>query len=291
MAEQNEAVETIPWEQFLKDTPPGRIYEVSGMIEFDYKNNPSVRTPDLELFCTHELCVGDRLFKCNDGIDLYPTQVKYEFLTYVCRNCGQRSKRYALFLIGGDKEKAGAAKLGEWPPFGPRVPSRVITLIGPDKELFLSGRRAENQGMGIGAFAYYRRVVDNQKTRLLEQIIKATERIEAPAENIKTLREAAKEKEFSKALDVMKSAIPDVIKIRGHNPLRLLYKALSDGLHAKSDTECLNFAQTIRVVLTELADKLGQVLKDQAEIDTALKQLFKDGKSADTKQEKSTEKN
>ena len=28
-------------------------------------------------------------------------------------------------------------KVGEWPPFGPRTPARVINLIGPDRELFL----------------------------------------------------------------------------------------------------------------------------------------------------------
>jgi len=46
----------------------------------------------------------------------------------------------------------------------------VITLIGPDREIFLRGRRAENQGLGIGAFAYYRRVVENQKGRIITQI-------------------------------------------------------------------------------------------------------------------------
>ena len=61
---------------------------------------------------------------------------------------------------------------GEYdPPFGPPTPARVITLIGPDKEYYLKGRRAENQGMGIGAFSYYRRVVENQKNRIIDEVI------------------------------------------------------------------------------------------------------------------------
>jgi hypothetical protein len=38
------------------------------------------------------------------------------------------------------------------------------------------GRRAENQGMGIGAFAYYRRVVENQKNRIIAEIKRVAEK-------------------------------------------------------------------------------------------------------------------
>ena len=48
----------------------------------------------------------------------------------------------------------GALKFGEFPAFGPPVPPRVLSLIGPDKDLFLKGRRSEIQGLGVGAFAY-----------------------------------------------------------------------------------------------------------------------------------------
>lgn len=49
----------------------------------------------------------------------------------------------------------------------------MISLIGPDKELYLQGRRSESRGFGIGAFSYYRRVVENQKSRIIEEIAKA----------------------------------------------------------------------------------------------------------------------
>ena len=54
--------------------------------------------------------------------------------------------------------------------------------------MFMQGRRCENQGFGIGAFAYYRRVVENQKNRILERIIKVSEKIGAPEDSINTLR-------------------------------------------------------------------------------------------------------
>jgi hypothetical protein len=50
---------------------------------------------------------------------------------------------------------------------------------------------------------------------------------------------------------------------------------LSTGLHDKSDEECLELAQSIRAVLVELAERLGQALKDEAELKTAVSRLMK----------------
>ena len=56
-----------------------------------------------------------------------------------------------------------------------------MKLVGPDRDDFLKGRRCENQGLGVGAFIYYRRVVENQKNRILGvcriNLIKSTEKI------------------------------------------------------------------------------------------------------------------
>jgi len=179
-------------------------------------------------------------------------------------------------------------KFGETPPFGPPTPARVISLIGPDKEYFLKGRRAENQGLGIGAFAYYRRVVENQKNRILEEVIRVSERIGAPHEVITDLRTAISETQFSKAMSSIKHGIPQILLINGYNPLTLLHSALSEGIHALSDGQCLERATSIRVVLTELAEHLSQALKDEAELNAAVTRLQRTGTQKLPSSEKSS---
>jgi hypothetical protein len=83
-------------------------------------------------------------------------------------------------------------KFGELPPYGPPTPSRLISLLGPGRDFFLKGRRCENQGLGIGAFVYYRRVVEDQKNRILKQIAKVAETVGAPPETVAALRAAQK---------------------------------------------------------------------------------------------------
>lgn len=166
-----------------------------------------------------------------------------------------------------------AVKYGEIPTFGLPTPSRAITLIGPDKDLFLLGRRCENQGMGIGAFVYYRRVVENQKNRIFDEIIKVTKVI-SPNDKLLIELEAAKsETQFSRAVESIKHGIPQTLMINGKNPLLLLYSALSEGVHIDDDSQCLELATSIRVVLIEFAERVGHALKDEAELTEAVKRL------------------
>jgi hypothetical protein len=180
-------------------------------------------------------------------------------------------------MFMGDKSGTGgrAIKLGEWPPFGPHTPARVLRLIQPDKDIYLKARQAENQGLGIGAFSYYRRVVENQKDRLIDNIIQVANKLKADQSTLNKLAAAKQETRFGPAVELVKDAIPQTLLIDGHNPLTLLHSALSQGLHAQSDQECLELATTIRVVLTDLAERLSQALKDHAEIQGAISRLMK----------------
>lgn len=165
-------------------------------------------------------------------------------------------------------------KLAERPDFGGPTPASVFNLIGPERDYYLKGRRCENRGLGIGAFAYYRRAVENQKHRILDEIIRAAKRIEAPAEMIADLEAAKTETQFSTAIERVKHGVPQALLVSGRNPLTLLHSALSEGLHAQTDEQCLELATSIRLVLNDLAERLGSVMKDQADLDAAVNKLL-----------------
>lgn len=76
-----------------------------------------------------------------------------------------------------------------------------------------------------------------------------------------------------------KDVLPESLLINGHSPIKLLHGALSEGVHALSDEQCLELAGSVRVVLGELSERLSQALKDEAELTKALSTLmhFKNG--------------
>ncbi len=231
-------------------------------------------TPDIQLHCASDVCGGTRTFSNRDGLIGLTEQIRNVFLVYNCRNCNKSPKIFAIRAVNISQGAGAALKYGEDPAFGPPTPSRLISLVGKDREAFLKGRRCENQGLGIGAFAYYRRVVENQKNRLLDEILRVAERIRAPRELISSLNAAKNETQFSKAVELTKESMPQSLLIDGHNPMTLLHKALSEGLHADTDEACLELATSVRVILQELTEKTASALKDHAEIKTAFSRLL-----------------
>ncbi|HKE84038.1 MAG TPA: hypothetical protein VKB50_09795 [Vicinamibacterales bacterium] len=277
----------LTFKAFLESTAPESIQEVRDLFSYEAYFNGATRSADygyklavpaIQLYCTNNACKGNLLFTC---ISTRPTKpdnddVHHVFLTYCCKNCENTQKMFALAYRRNksDAQAGHVVKLGELPGFGPRVPSRLISLIGPDSDLFLRGSRAEVHGLGIGAFAYYRRVVETQKGRLIEEVGKVARKLGASADVIDRFDRAAQETQFARAIELLKDAIPDALKIEGHNPLTLLHDALSDGLQAETDAECLRIAADIRIVLAALAVRLSDLLKEQASVKNAVSRLL-----------------
>ena len=181
--DQEENLNDVPCQtiaEFLETTPPNQLVHISDLSLWrnlgkypttlrigDLRN--VINTPEIQLHCLQESCDGYRFFRCthisSEGNCLEENFFRYFYVLYQCSNCQITVKSYALSAkVHKNGQPQGIChKFGELPPYGPHVPSKLIELIGPDRELFLQGHRCENQGFGIGAFAYYRRVVENQK--------------------------------------------------------------------------------------------------------------------------------
>lgn len=267
-------MDTLEQKEFLERTPPGTKVLIADFEASDRQGHQQVRMPGIELHCSQ--CNGQRFFAPSGsaayvGCERNPVNT---FLDYFCRNCRIALKTFALGAeYDGEAKKWCVFKYGEEPSFGPPTPARTITLIGPDRDQFLKGRRCENQGLGVGAFVYYRRVVENQKNRIFDEIIRVSQHVEADEQLIADLEVAKKEIQFTKGVDAIKHALPQSLLVNGHNPLLLLHSALSQGVHELDDAECLDAASSVRVVLIELADRLSQAMKDEAELNEAINRL------------------
>jgi len=264
--------------EFFEEVPPNREITIGDLAKKTgtYIGDNDLILPELNLYCDNDTCKGFRLFESMDNIQLTKGDLKNLFIRYKCKNCGKRSKIYAIWAYLGEDRKTGVLyKYGEIPGFGTPTPARVVSVLGAEKDYYFKGRRAENQGLGIAAFAYYRRVVENQKNKIFDEIIRTVKRIDqGNSELLKELEIAKQETQFTKSVDSIKHGIPQALLINGHNPLTLLHTALSDGLHAKTDEECLEIATSIRVILTDLVDRMASAVKDTVELKTAISRIL-----------------
>jgi hypothetical protein len=283
-SEPEQPVEAISLAQFLEGVSPAQVRKVTTQISvFQEPTRFRFHLPEIQLHCPSDTCNGERFYRVRQT-EHYLTirgigRWHFEYVNYMCANCQKDTKTFALAVMIDEQKMppatANCYKFGELPAYGPPTPSRLISLLGTGRDLFLKGRRCEIQGLGIGAFVYYRRVVEDQKNKILTEIIKVAQTILAPKEMIDALRAAQGEHQFSTAMDGVKGAIPQRLLINGQNPLTLLHAALSKGLHNHSDETCLELATDIRLILAELAELLGHALKNERELREAVGRLSK----------------
>jgi hypothetical protein len=270
---------TSVMDAFLQHVPPGSWRTISNQwCEPNEYGSANLRLPKLTLHCPR--CAGGRHFDPVEKGPLVPkpastrkpseARFRTAVVAYRCRNCKSQGKDFALSI---DTHRQALLKLGEDPAFGQKIPRRVLNLFGEDKDVLLKGKQCENHGLGVGAFSYYRRLVEKRRNTLFELIISVAEANAADAEILATLKMARAERQFDKSFEIVGESVPQSIKVDGQNPLTILYAALSEGIHGLTDEECLKRAQAARTVLELVVTKVDTALAEREEIRRALGQL------------------
>lgn len=270
-----ETMEFVEWATFLADQPPAHG---DGKFISNGMSRDKLERPDISLYCESSQCSKKMNFRENGGYSYtVHSYVTYIHLHYICRNCEATRKTISVAVWTYDKneeEIMRAVKLGEHPAFRPHVSKRLLkSLTKVEIELFKNGCRSENQGLGIGAFGYYRQVVDKSKKRFLEKVIEVAKLENLSGDDITALEALRSETSFKRFFESIEGLIPSSLLIHGHNPFTALYKTLSDGLHDGDDKDCLGRAKNIRLVLEAFAARLDEMLKEDSELKSVISSL------------------
>jgi len=266
------------FKEFLESCPPNETRKIISILKkksgYSYAD---LDIPDIQLHCKNNDCQGKRYFDFigGDNVVYLDKTISHNFLTFACRNCKRTTKDYAIEIRRVSRSDALMKKFGEIPKFGLPIPTRLTKLIKDpnDLDLFNKGFDCENQGKGIGAFTYYRRMVDSVKDQLIDEIAKAVKKIDPDHEMLNHLKEAKKETRFKEAINKIKDTLPKELYVDGINPLTALYGALSQGIHDLTDGECQDRAHDVRLVLTELLERAQFIITEKKTITDAIRRL------------------
>jgi len=192
------------------------------------------------------------------------------FLVYLCAACGW--PRSFLVEVGDITETHSPTysahakwirKLGQSPPWRMEISKEVEKALGDLAGLYRKGFECEGESFGIGALAYYRRIVEDFVLVLLEQKAKRLEGEELAA--FQAMRAALDQNwTGSDAIDLAKSELPPEVRPGDANPLTLLYASLSEGLHVQSDEESVERAPEARELLEEFFLQMQRAKDSQA---------------------------
>ena len=176
-------------------------------------------------------------------------------LVYLCTHCENFNRYFFVFFNVKENDK-WMMKIGQFPAWEITGNIQIEKLLGDHKDYYKKGLICESQGYGIGAFGYYRRIVEEIIDELLEEISGLLQSDEL------TTYQAALEKTkstivTSEKIDLVKDLLPLILRPEGMNPLSALHSTLSEGLHAESDAECLEIAKSCREILIFLVHQIS----------------------------------
>ena len=135
----------MPFRAFLMGCPPGDEQDIADLAMVWNRGTTgdasyALTAPDIRLHCCEDVCDGMMVFRSTDkGWTFSEANVWANyFISYVCSNCQTTSKTFALSARwdGQGAATGSCRKLGEFPAYGPPSPSRLISLIGSDRETF-----------------------------------------------------------------------------------------------------------------------------------------------------------
>lgn len=175
-------------------------------------------------------------------------------LNYKCTHCEKFERFFMIhFSIDGKKVE----KVGQFPPWEIKIEKTIEEILGNRTEYYKMGIINESQSYGIGAYAYYRRIVEEIIQELLESIEKLIPEAEK-TKYIDALEQTKKTTVTEKKIELVKELLPINLQPDGLNPLSILHSALSEGLHNLPDSECLRIANEIRETIIYLITQIKE---------------------------------
>jgi hypothetical protein len=173
-----------------------------------------------------------------------------------------------------DNSKFFVRKLGQWPSFQIKPDSTLYNFLdADDRDYYNKGLICLSQNYGVAAFAYYRRIVENEIIRIVEEL---TKQETSNTDNIKSLlKEYQAKRHLGPLVENIFPYLPNSLKILNDNPFKLLYGYLSEGLHSHSDEQCLSYALALDRILQFTVKKLREEQNELAEIRQIMKGLRK----------------
>jgi hypothetical protein len=164
-------------------------------------------------------------------------------------------------------------KIGQFPEQSTSISSAIEKRLGASAVFYRRALTCRNEGFGLAAVAYFRRVVEDKTNELVDVVADSAQTMGMSEGDVAHIRAAKAQKRYEDKLKVAAEAIPNVMKPDGANPLQALYDLLSVGLHTQTEEECLQVADEVREIFDYLFDRLRAEIEDRMSFVARVKKI------------------
>ena len=246
--------------EVLVKWPLYRRLEYAGDISKYYLEMPS----EILRFCTHKQCQTELTWDRKDSGS--GDSRGYGSARYYCRNCKEDSQvRFYFYWLHDTEDNAGIVfKVGQHPPLEEYIsPVLESQLQGESLDFYQKALRCRNFNYGLAAVAYLRRVVENKMNALLDLIAEVAKESGLGADKLSEIEKVKASWRFDDKIKYAAEILPKHLRPGGGNPLDALHDIASEGIHRKTDSECIDVFDKSKLVFEYLFTHL-EVSKEEA---------------------------
>lgn len=220
----------------------------------------SLHITQIDDFC--EVCEERRPFqdlRSRGGGAGMPTpqlETGSSYFVFTCVSCRTERRKFFVEQIVDD-QTIKIQKFGELPRRKLPRNRHLQKFLKDDLDNYEKAVACLANEYGVAAFAYFRRVVENNIERLLDMIKEEVDATSSASEISAALEALRADSPMKDKITVANRALPDHLKPDGINPLGRLYKVLSEGVHSLSDAECQKRANTVQECMIFLLAELS----------------------------------
>jgi len=185
---------------------------------------------------------------------------------YKCRNCKDGTITYHYYWGRSTTDKILFFKVGQWPALEERVPLPLQkSLDRSSLSLYFKALRCRNQNLGLGSLAYLRRVVEDKINLVLDMIAEEAKGVGFAPGQVAKLEGIKSNGLFKDKIDLAAAILPPSLRPGGHNPIDALHDLASDGIHRRSEEECVEIFDRVRCVFEYLFREIDTRRRSAAE--------------------------
>jgi hypothetical protein len=196
---------------------------------------------------------------------------RYSF-SFSCVTCKKSVITYMLEQIVDD-ETVTLQKYGQLPRGGIPRDKMLQKFFKDDRDNYEKAVICLSHEYGVAAFAYFRRIVENNINRLLDLLQEDLQSSGGGQENFTAIQSLRDASPMSEKIKIANLALPGHLQPDGLNPLGKLYQVLSEGVHTLPEEECLKKARATSECLAFLVSELASRKEHRARFKSIIGQL------------------
>jgi hypothetical protein len=162
-------------------------------------------------------------------------------------------------------------KFGQVPMWTPQIDKDLRKELGASAKFYLKALQNLNMSYGIGACAYFRRMIEDYINPLLTLLHDYKQDAGASEEELEGIKKAIVSKNFSAKTEYAAEMCPQSLIVAGMNPLKELHDLLSYNLHAGTDEDATEVALKIKSAIEFVVKSLRRHYDEQKQFVETMK--------------------